>query len=504
MGKETIFNYHNIETLPKLIKPFLGTPLYQEIQNYDIKGLNSLQIKKLNKKSHPLCHYWQPLMQCIDESKSEKKLKLNEQSIFIINLYYTLEITKEIKSFDTVLLKLRRQAIFFSAVNELDVARYYVDQGYQVTAIPEKKNKTPDFEIQTQSGDVVYVEAKLIEDIKQKEDPKWQALIKNLDKILVKNKRSLSIDLIAKIPLDKIDQESITNLIEEYCQKVHQPVECKAKSEKIDIIIKELCPWEHEFQNQINLPDDRGDISHRVFSAVKRDDDFYLSNYREITVEKFTKIDIQKTVRNNVEKANKQAVAGFPLIVHVGLPNKKSSEILNITEFMQTQLHGDINRNFEKINAISVHGSSTEVNSKGINPTREHRTIIPNFKSINPIPSSFKFGTFDALNKSSISSNGQIELGYSAESLKKSLKDESFGELFFLCSHDAQCQIRLLLTTNQKFRLQLVSPELNYRNFDISIDNETFRKGKKLSFSWSENTAVIKVDSNEVHSQFLG
>ena len=503
MGKDTIFDYRNIETLPALFKPFLGTALYQEVQNYDTKGLSSLQLKKLNKRSHPLCQYWRPLIQCIGESKSEKKLKLNQQSIFIINLYFTLQITKKIKNFDTVILKLRRKATFYSAVNEFDVARYYVDLGYHVTAIPERKNKTPDFEVQTQSGDIVYVEAKLIEDIKQKEDPKWQVLIKKIDKILVENKRSLSIDLIAKVLLDKIDQESVTNLIQEYCQKVHQPAECKAKSEKVDILINELCPWHHEFKNQINLPDDRGDISHRTFSGVKRDGDFYLSNYREITVEKFTKIDIEKTVRNNVEKANKQAVADTPLIVHIGLPNKKSSEILNITEFMQTQIHGDINRNFEKVNAISIHGSSIEINSKGINPTREHRTIIPNFNSKNPIPSSFKFGAFDTLNKSSISSKGEIELGYSAENLEKSLKDGSFGELFFLCSHDAQCQIRLLLTTNQRFRLQLVSPELHYRNFDISIDSETFREGEKLSFVWSDNAAAIKIDGQEVSSLLL-
>ncbi len=496
------FDYATIAELPCRLEEHLGKEFITQLNKYNRAGLNSLQLKKLDKKSHPLCQYWQPLKQCIAESKQEQKLKLNEQTIFLVNIYFTLSICRSVKNIQVILSKLKKKGTFYSSCHELEVARYYIELGHQVDAIPETKNKTPDLKVTTKQNEILYAEAKLIEDLKQKEDSHWTILKSNIDKILQKHKKSLQVHLIALAPLTDIDQVAITKFIENYCKDHSLKGGCTATSKNLKIEIKKICDWNHEVKDELNFPD-VGDLCSTIFSGVKKSDAFYISNIRNITVTKFTKIDIQKSIRKNIEKANKQAIVGFPLNVHVGLPNKKSKEILDITDFVQGSLIGDINRNFEKINAIIIQASSIETNSKALHPLRSHKTIVPNFKSKNELPNSFKFSAYDTLESDSLTSNGSVELGYYGNKLQESMENDGFGEMFFICSNNAKSQMRLVLTSKNTLRLQLVSPQFHYRNFDISISTKELISGSKVKFKWDDHINEVFIDDNLIFKETI-
>jgi hypothetical protein len=499
-----MFDYSNINTLPTKLAHFLGHSfIFDVIDKYKTIGLTSLQVKKLNKKFHPLCPYWPLMKQAINDSEREKVLKLNEQTIFLINLFFTLEQCKSVKNLELVINRLKKQKTFNSSCNELDVARYYIDLGYQVEAVPESKTKTPDFLVTTSENEKIYVEAKLIEDTKLQEDNQWSTLISKIDNLLIKHKKSLFIHIKALIPLKGIEQEGILRLIEKYCLELIHKGSCNAKNENVEIEISQICEWGKSHKDEVNLPD-LGDLSTQTFTSQKLEDGFFMTNLRSINVTKFTKIDLIKSIRRNIEKANSQATANYPLIVHVGLPNKKSKEILDITDSVHEHFLGDISRNFEKINAVVIHASSLETNSKGVNPTREHRMIIPNFTHKFKLPESFKFGSYETLTQEELTSDGSIEIGYYPDSSLESLEKGAFGEMFFLCSNDAQVQIKLMLSSKKTMRLQLVSPNIKVRNFDVPMNASEFRNGDKLCFKWKDMLGSILIDNKLIKTINFG
>jgi hypothetical protein len=415
-SNDFMFDYSNIKTLPKKLAHYLGHSfIFDVIDKYETNGLSSLQVKKLKKKSHPLCPYWPSMKQAINDSERDKVLKLNEHTIFLINLFFTLEQCKHVKNLELIINRLKKQKTFNSSCNELDVARYYIDLGHQVEAVPESKAKTPDFLITTIKNDKFYVEAKLIDDTKLQEDNQWTTLMEKIDKLLIKHKKSLFIHVNALTPIKDIGQEGILKLVEQYCLELIHKGSCKAKNKNVEIELSKICEWEESHKDEVNLPD-LGDLSTRTFTGQQLADGFHMTNVRSINVTKFTKKDLIKAIRRNIENANRQATETYPFIVHIGLPNKKSKEILDITDSVHEHFIGDISRNFEKINAVVIHASSLETNSKGVNPTREHRMIIPNFTYKFKLPESFKFEAYDTLNEDELTSNGSIEIGYYAYS----------------------------------------------------------------------------------------
>lgn len=490
-----VFDYRNISTLPEKLANYLGHSfIFDVIDKYKPNGLTSFQVKKLKKKSHPLCSYWYSMKQAINDSEREKTLRLNKQTIFLINLFFTLEQCKDLKNIELVINRLKKQKTFSSSCNELEVARYYINLGHQVEAIPESKTRTPDFLVTTTKNEKFYVEAKLIEDTKLQEDNQWSELMSKIDKSLIKHKKSLFIHIKALTPLNDIDQTGILKLIEQYCTEHIHKGHCRATNKNVEIEISQIFGWDTPYKDEINFPN-IGDLQTDKCTVQKLDDGFFMTNLRSINVTKFTRKELIKAIRRNIGKANSQAIANFPLIVHVGLPNKKSKEILDITDSVHEHFIGDISRNFEKINAVVIHASSFETNSKGVNPTREHRMIIPNFSHKFKLPESFKFASYDTLTQEELASDGSIEIGYAPDSAIESLEKGAFGEIFFLCSSDAQVQIKLMLSSKETMRLQLVSPKIKVRNFDVPMDILEFRKGRKLCFKWKDMSGSILIDN---------
>lgn len=495
---EFVFDHLNFNTLPSKLERFLGGDFVNTLDLYDTVGMKEYESRRLDKRSHTLCKYWRSLKQAIKQTEEKGKLSLNENAIFLLNLYFTFEICKNVKNFERILRTLKIDREFFSSCHELDVARYYVELGYKVEAIPETTQKTPDFKVTTNEGDIVYVEAKQLDNLKQKEDVKWQQLIKNIDSILVKYKKSLQIHIIATETFDKINQNEILRILEEYCEKYFNKGNCKATNDYVTLEISKICDWEQEGIEEVPISD-LGDIN--VTNCIFKNTG--MRNLRAISVTKFTKLDIQKTIRNNIQKASKQATNGHPLIIHVGLPNKKSKELLTISDYVQKQVLGDVNRNFEKVNAVILSGSFIEKNSKEANPARDFRIIIPNFNSKFEIPKTFRFNSGKELNIETILEQGSVSFTYDAEDIQKNLKSEMFSDLGFFCSHDAKNQFRLHITNHEMLRLQIISPNFTYRNFDIPVSEEDFLKGNKLRVVWTKDSSTVFINDVKFESKLI-
>lgn len=497
-----VFDKTNFHTITKLFSSLLGKDFINQISSYDTTGRKEHEIKKLDSRAHPMCKLWRSLKQAIKQTEEQDKLVLNDDSIFLLNLYFAIVECTELKGKERILRTLKNRKEFYSSCHELDVARQYINMGFSVEAIPETNNKTPDFKVTTLAGDTVYVEAKQLEDQKKNEDPKWQSLIKEIEKILVRHKKSLLVEVFAKDVVSNINKEETLKLINDYCVSYYTQGNCKASSEYCDIHISKICDWDSKFENEIGFSDS-GDISTFSVSAINNGNTTTMSNVKAIRVTKYTKLDIQKTIKNNIQKASKQATNDFPLVVHVGLPNKKSSELFAIADYVQNQIANDVNRHFSKVNAVVITGSFLDKNSKGINPTRELRMIVPNFATKNEMPKSFRFYKDERSLISSAGDEGLVTFGYDKNYFKKSLEDEISGEVVSLCSYDGRNQLRIYLTERALLRLQVICPKYKYRNFDLKAKESDFLDGSKISIKWSGMKSEVYIDEKRVVSKLV-
>ncbi|MCP4523327.1 MAG: hypothetical protein GY828_03845, partial [Candidatus Gracilibacteria bacterium] len=299
------FDCENLEKLPALLQNILGVEFIRNnVEGLDIFGMKSLEAKKHEKKFHPLSSYWKDLLQAIDNGKKNKKLVLNEKTVFLIDLYFKLISAKDVLNLNDIINRIQVKGKFLSACFELDVVCYYLDLDMEVEVIPEGNTKTPDLLVSTKKGKV-FVEAKLLSDTKKEEIPNWQLLVKQIDKILVKHKKSFVIHIEALERLKDVDFDEIKFLVEQYCIYGNNLNSYSTKNNCAIIHVYRLCDWEYRFIDKINLPE-ISELQEYMMNTQKTKKGQEYFNIRTIAITQFDRIDISKSVRRNLERAKKQ------------------------------------------------------------------------------------------------------------------------------------------------------------------------------------------------------
>ncbi|MEY8200072.1 MAG: hypothetical protein RPS47_12580 [Colwellia sp.] len=137
------------------------------------------------------------MQECIIKCHDIKKLSLNNHTIFLIDLFFSLRKAKDICGINDIIERIRDDNKFLSSCFELEVANYYLDLGMTVEVVAETNDeKTPDLLVSTRSGKV-YVEAKLLEDKNKSEQKHFPQLVNTLKNYLNKKQKCLNINIQA-------------------------------------------------------------------------------------------------------------------------------------------------------------------------------------------------------------------------------------------------------------------------------------------------------------------
>jgi len=506
MDNLEIFSKDNIDTLPDKLKGVLGKQFIEEgIESYTIKGKKTLEIRQMEKRAHPLVKYWKPLLDSIEQTKSNGSLTLNKQSVYLVNLYFLLEYCKIVDGHHELLERLKEKNKFYSTVFELQVAEYYINIGMSVSTIKEgQRDKTPDFLVTTPSGNKIVVEAKYIEDKKSQEENQWHLFSESLDKIMVKHQKSLHIEVKAMSSIGKINLEAINSFVNEYCENnQHSSIE----TDDFQVKLQEICSWDYKFIGQAPAPYMQdGDIAKASYNVRRTFHSTEFTNARFINIKKYTLLDNNKALKNKLESANKQIKCytvnngELPSIIHIGLPHSKSRHIHEVAALAQNYLIGRVNNLFSKVNAIVVQGSSYHNESiradtsSPQNPSAMHQYIVPNFNANNELPDDFKFNSMRTLNSDELEEGIAISFKYDYQGLIETVKKGLFGDLVYLTSRDGKSQVRVMITAKDKLRVQTICEKKGIINFDVPMDNRRIRTGNKISCTWKETELELVVD----------
>lgn len=511
MDSQQVFNSENIHLVETFLVSALGYEFIKnEIESFTTVGLKDLEAKKVRKRAHPLCEYWFSFKESIKKSQEIGKLTLNEQSAFLINLYYKLKTCESVNGIKHVITRLKDKEKFHSTCFELDVAEYHILNGMEIEVIEEgvRDQKTPDFLCITPSGKKVLIEAKQIEDKKNQEDNQWGMLLKRIDKIILRSKRCVHVDIKALKELKDIDTSALISNITNYCsQYVHRN---QVTSESFDLIMQDICEWDDVFVGGINTPFMmQGDIAETLFDYRGTFHSKEFMHLRMYNVTKFTIKNNRKALERNLTKANKQIkeynqkYGNLPSVVHIGIPNTKSRHIMEVSELAQEYFTNKINTNFSNINAIVIQGFSYNKNTvksdtnEPQNPSLSHQFVIPSFESDTELPIDFKFSSMGVLKPSSLEGEFSFSFNYNYQLLKRALQDDVYGELFSASSNDGKCQVRVLIVSDGYLQVQFISKQTRIIKVNFSTENEKFKLGRKIEVHWDAPGLTVLVD--EIH-----
>ncbi|WP_137167554.1 hypothetical protein [Salinimonas lutimaris] len=467
----------------------LGEDFIRAIDSYSIDGVKRSELRKREKRAHPLCDLWKSLSGSIRFFNDEGIVRDNHNVKILYHLAVVLKKCESLVNLDRILFTLKNNQQFETSFHELRVAFYYLNLGYSVEAVPEVNARTPDFKVVTNESEVLYVEAKQLEDKYNKEDSYWDIIVQKIIAVLRKYKKCWQVQVIALDRYEKINTEEIINCVEDYC-KGSEINEVCLNFDKFNIELRCVGEWGRVYEGEAIIPL-LGNINIKDFKSQSTKSDYYKdANYVHIT--KFLKVDMKDAIRRNIKKASKQYVADYPLIVHVGLPPQNHRIIFDITDGVQYEMLSDMERNFNKINAIIVSSNLTSV-SNGVRHKSLTETIIPNFSPSVELPHSFHFDT-DSMLTGDVEKSGVIEYGYDSKSVMKAIEHGLYGNIISKISRDAKSQVRLLLTSLNMLRLQLVSPSLKFKNFDLPIDERNLSDGKNVKVVWNEEESQVFIN----------
>jgi hypothetical protein len=491
--EEFYFHKDNLNQLPELLTHFFGKDFVScRVIRPSRNGKTALQIKREEARLHPLHKYWTSLEQAIQQTKSSDKICINEDTTFLIQLFFDLTLTKNVINIQIVVDKLKDNDKFLSTCFELQVANYYVKLGYEVIAIPEGKSKTTDFKVKI-NDEEFYVEAKLLEHKKNREFSQWQSFIGEIITIFNRNNLCLDAHLIAYDSFDKVDIPLIKEKIQWYCSSAVKEERDELHFKTANIAIQSTGNWNEPRGDALEFQK-RGDVSQYSCSNQYGK----MRNLQGCSISIFDPLNYAKTMRSRLEKAKNQLVVDGALVVHVGLPHRNSNHISEIADFIQKKISGDIKRNFKKINAVIVQSMSIEDHIGLLDVACEHQLIIGNPNCYIKLPSKFKFGFNGYLNFQEFPKPFKIGFDYDRKQVDQLLIIGICRTFVCFGSEDGNTQFRVFVNSNNSATLQLISPNLDIKscNFDFVLEN--IRTGKRIVFNLDGEFIEISIDNRAV------
>ena len=309
-------------------------------------------LAKTQKAPHPMALMWAALLDNINRFNGIDKLHL--PTIKLVKYKIFLENTLRLKNSESIVRRLKDPASFYSGIFEAKIAANYLVTGYNV-AIPDDDScnpgKTWDFSIRC-GDDTLHVECKSLKDYSPQE---------------YINLHNLAIDIIHLLGLYKLAYRVIIFAGDKPSSTATQEVIDRTKKalssgyikdilvggHNIELKFEKIADWDKTIlTNHFPIPPAPPGIILFDYHKNKDKSKVYVTNIREVTFYKYSTSLPSGRIINAITKARKQLPPAGPGAIHINIPIRSISDILNIYDRNLSNISNLLQKNTTRVNAV--------------------------------------------------------------------------------------------------------------------------------------------------------
>lgn len=493
-----VITVQNLKEFKKEIIDFLGLEFIRVLEEFDTIGLKSAEATIIESKVHPLAFWWRAFKQDIDKSESANLLILSDYSIRILDFLDNLKIAQNTSNFNRIIDSIKTKSKFYSGVFEVYVAAGYCRLGYEVEAIEENPKlgvKTCDLLVK-KGEQKVFVECKSLDDPSIKETPLWNNLMQRLSNALEKYHRSWDIEIFAA---RQINGKKLEVIFKEIVKdiKLNNMSERSLFEDEFHIKYLKIAEWDKEFYLPLKF------LKKSEIGSVEASIDGSRQVYRNLKVINLlphTEVNISKRLINEFKKAKKQIPKDGIGIVHISIPYKDGSKLLQAVDNSYDEIFNEINFKTQRINAVVI--SSTVLDKTPQSPINSYYYIVPNITTRDDLPTNFKIlGTNESIEGLELNdTEGTIEMAFT---IPKESEKQLPLFIFHNSSRDGKYQVQVWKTWSDKLRMDIVTPSLGRIFVESESMNLDTNKSIKFAGTYGKGDVNMYLNGNKIQSKKL-
>lgn len=478
------FTLNNLREIQEEFHSFFGDKFIGAQLAQKTIGLKREKVDLINARAHPLSKWLITFDEEIKVSLSKGLFQLSDNSLYLLDLYYSLIRIKPLMNSGRIIERLKQKDHFFSTVYEARVARTYLDKGYEIVIGDEtgSKEKCPDFFIPSNEGRI-YIEAKSLEDYVSSESQHWNTLSIRLNKKLTRSHKSWKVSITAFKNINGNDCNELVTFISGLIDRgTTGSFITGSKDFKIDV--SGLLPWDEVRSMPFQ---DNSTAEQLYMEATVWCDDSGMSWYKNphiIEVFPLMISDRAKSIIRNIKKAQEQIPASSPSFIHIELPYKKGENLQLVVDNCFEKVFSFLNKQSVRVNGLFLSGIETNTSPlEGEDIVLHPYFYIPSMSPKYQLPSSFSMSLSNQIEIPNIGIEGRIEFFIQPYT---EFKNQKGRIIFHGFSHDGRVQIRIWQTYTGVVRADLLSPNIRrqYIEFDWDLKIDT-TKESPVVISWS-------------------
>ena len=474
----------NLEHHKNEIKKLLGDDFINEIESMNAIGLSWMKALETRAKFHPFATWWQSFKKDIEKSKSRGSLLLSQRSHLLLNMLSHLRVIETLPNIERIIKSIKDRSTFYSAIFEVFVASAYHIKGYEVEIVKERPNtaeKTCDFRIKI-GGQTVYIECKSLEDFSIKETRKWEELFGRIHKSLDRHHRNWNINILSGKQIDHKDSdfiyaECVANIRNNNLGKM------EISGGEFIIECSKISEWEEELEGSLNIPTNCQLLSCQISTRASKNK-VIAKNPRIIGVSPHFEGDIAPRLISEFKTATKQIPKLGPGIIHLAIPYKKGSQLIEVVDKSYYRIHRKLNKDSKRVNAVVISGVTIDEKSKtSINYIHN---IVPNLNTRSRLPSGFSILGSNDTGIVIPDNEGKVEIGFGFYQEFMGVDPPTYV-LYDHSSNDGRYQLKIWKTWNDSFRFELFTPKLGRIYVDSNLIELDKREKHSFAARWNKN-----------------
>jgi hypothetical protein len=342
------------------------------------RGLAAYQLERA--RAHPMAVEWHELMQAVTQSEDAGKLLLPERSFFLLDNLVRLNELLDLPNIERVLVQLEHDNDYYSTMFEIFVLSGYRQSGASIEIVPESRRpneRRPDFVVRTRNGDC-YVECKSLEDLSRREDRLWEQIEGRVVKVLISQKRSWRVLIRARRPLSGRDIPELLALIKSHAM-ADDPEAVQNSDGQISIEFRRYTIFFDAW-----LPGGRDAVTSELprvcFECETMADvagSLFHKNLGIVEAEPYVRPDETQRILDDISDAHGQIPQGACGIVHVEIPFRKATRLLDTCDLAYQRAFGLLRRK-TRLNAAVLSARSFRPNlNDGDSPFLDYHAVVP-------------------------------------------------------------------------------------------------------------------------------
>jgi len=356
-------------------------------------------------KAHPLAVILHNLNHEIDISEKSKKIGLTAESYYFVDTISRLKCYSEPAEVMTPLRHISIDKQVHSALFEAHTFSIYKQRKMDIRPIIENEQKSPDFVVCGFENDV-FVECKSLEDKSKQENKCVEEIGARVLKSLKQSNRCWYV----KISADRIiSGADINPLVDVIKQRIAKNIshDIPSKYENITITFTKIAQPDTWYTRPPDPPTKATEVWYESDTRINPDGSLHFRNpvcFEFIPCDSLCDFD---RISRNISIAHKQLPKGRSGIVHIELPYRNGSKLLDITDPVFDRIYNFL-RNKPIINAVIISGRTIDKNTKNLGGsiTTTFNVIIPNPEPAVQLPNGFSLPVSSEGNPLNIQNTG--------------------------------------------------------------------------------------------------